>query len=248
MNTPATAERRVKRSYRKWFLTKVGRAISRYGMITAGDRIAVGASGGKDSTALLYILWLLKNYSSLSFDFCAIYLDLGWLVDPEPLAAFCRDYGIPFHVQPTQIGPIVFRYRREDNPCSLCSHLRRGALNDVAVRLGCNKVALGHHLDDLLETFLLGWLYNGRFATFLPVTELSRSGLAVIRPLIYLPEATVAGLARVEKLPALPNPCPAAGRTKRREMRHLVALLAERHPFVRERLLTALEGAGWFGQ
>lgn len=236
---------KVKRTYRKWFLTKVKRAVYRHGMIAPGDRIAVGASGGKDSSALLYILWLLKNHSSLAFDFCAVFLDLGWSVNPEPLAAFCRDHGIPFYVEPTQIGPIVFEYRREPNPCSLCAHLRRGALNEVARRLNCNKIALGHHLDDLLETFLLNWLYTGRFSTFLPVTYLSRTGLSVIRPLVYLPETTLAGLARVENLPVLPNPCPAAGKTKRHEVREVVAFLAERYPYIRERFLAALEGANW---
>lgn len=237
---------KIKRTYRKWFLTKVKRAVLRYGMIAPGDHIAVGASGGKDSSALLYILWLLKNYSPLAFDFSAIYLDLGWSADPEPLANFCRAHAIPFYVEPTEIGPIVFTYRREPNPCSLCAHLRRGALNEVARRLGCNKIALGHHLDDLLETFLLNWLYTGRFSTFLPVTHLSRTGLAVIRPLIYLPETTLAGLARLEQLPVLPNPCPAAGKTKRHEVRKVVRLLAKRYPYLRERFLTAVEGAGWF--
>ncbi|WXJ87604.1 tRNA-cytidine(32) 2-sulfurtransferase [Moorella humiferrea] len=235
----------VKRTYSKWFLTPVKRASKRYGMITPDDRIAVGASGGKDSSALLYILWLLKNYSFLHFDFRAVFLDMGWQVDTEPLAAFCREHDIPFHVEPAPIRAIVFEHRREEHPCALCSHLRRGALNEAARRLGCNKVALGHHLDDLLETFLMNWFYNGRFATFLPVTVLTRSGLKVIRPLIYLPEATVAGLARAEKLPVLPNPCPAAGKTKRHEVKAIVNLLVERYPYLRERFLTALEATGW---
>lgn len=236
---------KIKRSYRKWFLTKVKRAVYRYRMIAPGDRIAVGASGGKDSSALLYILWVLKHYSTLTFDFHAVFLDLGWPVDPEPLAVFCQEHGIPFHVEPTQIGPIVFTYRQEANPCALCAHLRRGALHKVAKRLGCNKVALGHHLDDLLETFLLNWLYTGRFSTFQPATYLTRSGLTVIRPLVYLPAATVAGLARAESLPVLTNPCPAAGKTKRHEVRAVVNFLAERYPYVRERFLAALEGADW---
>ncbi|MGB9662041.1 MAG: tRNA lysidine(34) synthetase [Moorellaceae bacterium] len=238
-------EHKVKHTYRKWFLTPVKRAILKYDMISPGDRIAVGTSGGKDSSALLYILWLLKNYSSLEFDFQAVFLDLGWKVDPEPVASFCRELDIPFHAESTAIGAIVFQYRRETNPCALCSHLRRGALNEAALRLGCNKVALGHHLDDALETFLLNWFYNGRFSTFLPVTYLTRRGIKVIRPLIYLPEATVAGLARVENLPTLPNPCPAAGQTKRHEVKAVVKFLAERYPYLRQRFLAALEDARW---
>ncbi|MBE3580293.1 MAG: tRNA 2-thiocytidine biosynthesis protein TtcA [Thermoanaerobacteraceae bacterium] len=241
-------EHKVKRSYGKWFLTPVKRAVYKYNMITAGDRIAVGASGGKDSSVLLYVLWLLRNFSSLDFHFEVVFVDLGWEVDFRPLAGFCRRLDIPFHVERTAIGPIVFQYRRESNPCALCSHLRRGALNEAARRLGCNKVALGHHLDDLLETFLLNWLYNGRFATFLPVTYLTRKGLTVIRPLIYLPEATVAGVAKVEHLPVLPNPCPAAGRTKRHEVKRTVSLLEEGHPHIRHRFLAALEAAGWLGE
>lgn len=248
MNPRWSIEHKVKHSYRKWFLTPVKRAIHKYNMIAPGDKIVVGASGGKDSSALLYILWLLKNFSSLDFDFQAVFLDLGWKVDPQPLASFCRKLNIPFHLEPTPIGAIVFDYRREPNPCALCSHLRRGALNEVARRLGCNKVALGHHLDDLLETFLLNWFYNGRFSTFLPVTYLTRSGITVIRPLIYLPEATVAGLARVEHLPTLPNPCPAAGQTKRHEVKAIVNFLVERYPYLRQRFLAALEAAQWLEQ
>lgn len=240
-NAQALLQRKIRRSYGKWFLTKVKRAIQRYEMLTAGDKVLVGASGGKDSSALLYILWLLKNFSPLEFEFEAVFLDLGWGLDPKPLADFCQEHGIPFHVEPTVIKAIVFDYRKEEHPCALCSHLRRGALHQVAQRLGCNKVALGHHLDDLLETFLLNWLYNGRFYTFSPSTYLSRSGLTVIRPLIYLREATVEALARKENLPVLVNPCPAAGQTRRQEVKELVKFLAMRYPYIRERFLTAWE-------
>ncbi|SMB99987.1 tRNA(Ile)-lysidine synthase TilS/MesJ [Thermanaeromonas toyohensis ToBE] len=241
--TQALTQYKIKRSYGKWFLSKVKRAIQRYEMIKPQDKILVGASGGKDSSALLYILWLLKNFSPLEFEFEAVFLDLGWGLDPAPLAGFCREHGIPFHVEPTVIKAIVFDYRREEHPCALCSHLRRGALNKVALRLGCNKVALGHHLDDLLETFLLNWLYNGRFSTFLPATYLTQSGLTVIRPLIYLREATVEALTRKENLPVLTNPCPAAGHTRRKEIKELVKFLATKYPYIRERFLTAWEAA-----
>lgn len=245
MKDRSKAAYQIKRTYGKWFLTKVKRTIYRYSMITAGDKIAVGVSGGKDSSALLYIMWLLKHYSPLSFDFHAVFLDLGWPVDPAPLASFCRERDIPFHVEQTAIGAIVFEHRREENPCALCAHLRRGALHGVARRLGCNKVALGHHLDDLLETFLLNWVYNGRLATFTPATHLARSGLVLIRPLIYLPEATLAGITRAENLPVMDNPCPASGKTKREEIRSLVGLMAKAYPDIREKFLTAIEKAGW---
>ncbi|MDN5347752.1 MAG: tRNA 2-thiocytidine biosynthesis protein TtcA [Clostridia bacterium] len=247
MGQQKNMEHGIKRTYSKWFLTPVKRASKKYNMIAPGDKIAVGASGGKDSSALLYILWLLKNFSFLNFDFHAVFIDMGWRVDLNPLAVFCREHHIPFHVEPTSIGTIVFDYRQEQHPCALCSHLRRGALNEVARRLGCNKVALGHHLDDLLETFLLNWLYNGRFSIFLPVTDLTRTGLKVIRPLIYLPEATVASLVKAESLPVITNPCPAAGKTRRHEVKTIVNLLAERYPYLRQRFLAALEAAGWLG-
>lgn len=237
---------RLQRTYKKWFLTKVKRAIIRYGMISPGDKIAVGVSGGKDSAALLYILWVLKHQWAIPFDLCAVFVDLGWPVDLAPLKDFCEKRGIPLHIEPTQIGPIVFEYRKEPNPCALCSHLRRGALNDAARRLGCNKVALGHHLDDLLQTFLLNWFFTGRFFTFLPATPLRRTGLTVIRPLIYLRESVVAGVTEAERLPVVPNYCPAAGKTKRQEVRGVVEYLESLYPYIRERFLEALEQAKWF--
>lgn len=233
------------KDYNRWFLTKVKKAVKRYAMIAPGDRIAVGASGGKDSTALLYILWLLKKHLPYPFDFCAVFLDLGWSQDPSPLVNFCREKGIPIYIEKTAIGSIVFEHHQKENPCALCAHLRRGALNNIAQLLGCCKVALGHHLDDLLETFLLNWLYTGRLATFMPVTNLKESGLTVIRPLIYLRSSTLAFLAQKENLPVLAAKCPASGQTKRQEMRSLVKALAATYPDIREKFLTAIERAGW---
>ena len=239
-------DRKFKASYGKWFMTPVRRAIKRYNMMSPGDRIAVGVSGGKDSLSLLFIMWILKKYFKWDFELLAVYVDMGWGVDPSPLENFCQELGVPFHREPTSIKEVVFEYRQEANPCALCSHLRRGALNGAAKSLGCNKVALGHHLDDLLETFLLNWFHNGKFSTFLPVTYLSRIDLTVIRPLIYLPEASLTQLARSEKFPLLPNPCPVAGKTQRHRIKEVVAYLEKHYPFIRQRYLTALEGASWF--
>lgn len=238
--------RKTHRNYGKWFLTPVKRAIRRYNMIQAGDHIAVGVSGGKDSTALLYILWLLRNSALPKFDFHAIFLDLGWQVDTAQLESFCEIHDIPFLVQPTRIGAIAFSPAAGSNPCALCAHLRRGALNHAAGSLGCNKVALGHNLDDLLETFLLSWLYNGKFSSFLPSTSLSRSGLEVIRPLLYLPASTLSRLVKVKNLPVVSNPCPASGTSKRQEVRNLISKLSLDYPYLRDRFRTAIEAANWF--
>lgn len=231
----------MKRAYRKWFLTPVGRAIKNYAMIIPGDHVTVAASGGQDSSALLYILWLIRENSALDFSLSAVFVDLGWQIDTAPLEDFCRARKIPFYVENTIIKDIVFTYRKEPHPCALCSHLRRGALNDVALRIGSKKVALGHHLDDALETFLLNWLYNGRLGSFLPITYLSRSDITVIRPLVYVPKKTLAALASLEKLPQLPNPCPAQGQSKRHQVRELVAGLEKIIPDIRQKFLSLLE-------
>ena len=184
----------MKKAYNKWFFTKVKRAIRDYNMIQAGDRIAVGVSGGKDSSTLLYILSLLRKHSHLKFDFQAVTLDLGQGADLSPLVDYCRQHDIPLHIEPTKIGHIVFNVRQETNPCSLCANLRRGALHQAARKLGCNKVALGHHLDDAIETLLMNIIFTGKLGTFSPWVYLDRMDLTLIRPMIYLPQETVVSL------------------------------------------------------
>lgn len=229
-----------KKTYNKWFLTKVKRAIKDHGLISPGDRIAVGMSGGKDSSTLLFILDLLRRYSSLDFEVVPITLDLGWEMDITPLKEYCSRLGYSLQVVPTQIAKIVFEVRQEKNPCSLCAVLRRGALHNAALKHGCNKVALGHHLDDAIETFLLNLIYTGKLGTFPPKLYLDRTGLTLIRPMAYLPQKTVESIARTEKLPIIPNPCPANGHTKRQEMKELVNMLAKTYPDIRNKFLSAL--------
>lgn len=231
----------MKKTYKKWFLSKVKKATKDYQMINSGDRIAVGVSGGKDSMALLFILTLLKKHSRQDFDFHAITLDLGQGADFSPLETFCQEAKIPLHVETTQIGEIVFDIRQEPNPCSLCAKLRRGALHRVALKLGCNKVALGHHLDDAIETFLLNIIYAGRQGTFAPSVFLDRTGLTLIRPMVYLPQETTTAIVERENLPIVPNPCPASGDTEREKMRTLVTGLAETYPDIREKFLSAFQ-------
>ncbi|NLL18456.1 MAG: tRNA 2-thiocytidine(32) synthetase TtcA [Clostridia bacterium] len=231
----------MKKAYNKWFFTKVKRAIRDYNMIQAGDRIAVGVSGGKDSSTLLYILSLLRKHSHLKFDFQAVTLDLGQGADLSPLVDYCRQHDIPLHIEPTKIGHIVFNVRQETNPCSLCANLRRGALHQAARKLGCNKVALGHHLDDAIETLLMNIIFTGKLGTFSPWVYLDRMDLTLIRPMIYLPQETVVSLARKEKLPIIHNPCPANGHTQRQKMQELVNQLAKDYPDIRQKILTSLQ-------
>lgn len=234
-------KRDYNRHYNKWFLATVKQTIIRYGMIAAGDKLAIGVSGGKDSSALLYILSLVQDHAPFSFSLQAVFVDLGWPMDISPMESLCRRLHIPLHVEPTSIARIVFDVRREKNPCSLCAKMRRGALHHAAQQLGCNKVALGHHLDDAMGTFFLNLLYSGRLETFKPITYLDRRDLTMIRPLICLPEKTLAALCRREELPLTANPCPVAGQTKRRDMGEIVDFLLCRYPRSYQRFITAME-------
>lgn len=229
----------MKRSDGKWFLTMVKQTIYRYRMIEAGDSVAVAVSGGKDSGALLYILEQFRRHAPFSFTLQAIFVDLGWPMEPAPLARYAGELGIPFTIEETAIAPIVFERRREKNPCALCSKMRHGALHQAARRLGANKVAVGHHLDDAIETFLLNLVYSGTLGTFKPLTHLDRSGLYLIRPLIQLPGQTLAALARREKIPVIENPCPVSEQTRRREMGGLLEELSARYPDLRQKFRSA---------
>lgn len=228
------------KDYRKWFLGRVKRAITDFCMIEDGDRVAVGMSGGKDSTSLLHALYLIRRTAPVRFGLEAVFVDMGWPMDVSLLAEFCRSRGVELSVVKTGIAEIVFEHRPDRSPCALCAHLRRGAFHGKALELGCNKVALGHHLDDVVETFFMSLFYTGQFRTFAPNTFLNRTGLYMIRPLIYLPAEEIRAWVEREGLPAIPNPCPVSGNTKREEARELVAELTERCPELKERFLTAL--------
>lgn len=230
----------------KWFLTRVKQTIYRFHMIKAGDSIAVALSGGKDSGALLYILDQFRRQAPFAFALQAIYVDLGWPIDLAPLQGYAEALRIPLSVEKTAIARIVFERRRERNPCALCAKMRRGALHQAASRLGATGVALGHHLDDAIETFLLNLIYAGNFNTFKPHTFLDRSGINLIRPLIQIPGRTLAALARRENIPVIENPCPASGKTKRQEMAALVDGLSSRYPDLRQKIRSAfLGGSLW---
>ncbi|MBO4933978.1 MAG: tRNA 2-thiocytidine(32) synthetase TtcA [Clostridia bacterium] len=208
-------------------LSYLRRAVEDYKLISDGDRIAVGVSGGKDSVLLLCALNAFKRFCGIDFSLVGITLDMGFdeKTDFAPLAEFLANEGIEYRVRETQIGQIVFNIRQEDSPCSLCARMRRGALHDAAKELGCNKVALGHNRDDLLETFVMNMLYEGRLGVFAPMTYLDRKDITVIRPLALMPERDVVGAANRLKLPILRQRCPADGETSRQETKEMLLAL-----------------------
>lgn len=230
-------------------LSLTRQAIDDYGLIQPGDKIAVGISGGKDSLTLLYALQGLQKFYPNQFDLCAITVDLGFGdFDLSPVKSLCEELSVEYTIVPTEIGKILFDTRKESNPCALCAKMRKGALNEAAIRLGCNKIAYAHHRDDLIETMLLSLIYEGRFYSFSPETYLDRTGLTVIRPMIYVNEADVIGFKNRYKLPVCKNPCPVDGKTKREYVKQLTKQLNLDAPGVKERFFHAItEGNidGW---
>ena len=230
-------------------LSLTRQAIDDYDLIQPGDKIAVGISGGKDSLTLLYALQGLQKFYPNQFDLCAITVDLGFGdFDLSPVKSLCEELSVEYTIVPTEIGKILFDTRKESNPCALCAKMRKGALNEAAIRLGCNKIAYAHHRDDLIETMLLSLIYEGRFYSFSPETYLDRTGLTVIRPMIYVNEADVIGFKNRYKLPVCKNPCPVDGKTKREYVKQLTKQLNLDAPGVKERFFHAItEGNidGW---
>ncbi len=224
-------------------------AIDFYHLIEDGDYIAVGISGGKDSLTLLYALRGLKNFYPKKFNLSAITVDLGYDdFDLSPVKELCERLSVPYTVIPTEIGKILFEMRKESNPCALCAKMRKGALNAAAKELGCNKIAYGHHKDDLIETMLLSLIYEGRFYSFSPYTYLDRTELAVIRPMIYVSETDIIGFKNKYSLPVCKSPCPIDGHTKREYVKCLTKKLNKENPGVKERFFHAItEGNinGW---
>jgi tRNA(Ile)-lysidine synthase TilS/MesJ len=232
----------VIKNYRKWFLANTKRAIYDFGMLDDGDRVAVAFSGGKDSVTLLYALDLLSRSLPVKYELAAaVFVKTGWPMELSVLEEFCRSIKVPFHVVETDIAQIVFEDRQDGSPCALCSHLRRGALHGRVLELGCNKVALGHHLDDVIETFFMSIIYTGQMRVFSPATFLDRTGLTMIRPLVYHPSEDIASFAEKEALPFISNPCPVNGVTQREVVKNLIADLVKRFPNFKARFLTSLQ-------
>lgn len=219
----------------------VRRCAEDYDMIKPGDRIGVGVSGGKDSLALLVLLAELKKYNHKPFELEAVTVDLGFGMDFSGIEKLCNDLGVPFNLVQTQIAPVIFEYRQEKNPCSMCAKMRRGAINQTLLERGLNKLALGHHYDDAVETFMMSLLYEGRISCFQPVTDLDRTGIVQIRPMLYLHEQTVDNFATKMQLPVIQNRCPVDKRTKREEIKKLVYELSGRYPDLKERVFGAMQ-------
>lgn len=220
-------------------LSSMRRAIEDFSMIDSGDSIAVGLSGGKDSVVLLKALSAFRRFSPNPFTLKAITVDMGiGNVNFAPLEKLCAEENVEYKIVRTDIGEIVFNVRKEKNPCSLCSKMRRGALNTAVLEMGCNKLALGHHADDVVETMLLSFMYEGRLSTFAPISYMNRTGVTLIRPLVYTEEKNIAALAR--NYPVTKSPCPADKATKREYMKNLVKSICKDIPFAKERMFSAI--------
>jgi tRNA(Ile)-lysidine synthase TilS/MesJ len=229
-------------------MSYVRRAVDDYQMIADGDRIAVGISGGKDSLTLLYALHGLKRFYPMHFEICAVTVDLGFHnLRLDKIKKLCQDLNLEYKIVETDIAQVIFEQRREENPCSLCAKMRKGALNQAIKDAGCNKVAYAHHKDDVVETMLMSLIFEGRFHTFSPVTYLDRMQLTVIRPLMYMNEADVIGFVHKYDVPVVKSPCPADGHTKREYVKTLLRQLNLENPGVKERMFTAIRNGGMKG-
>jgi tRNA(Ile)-lysidine synthetase-like protein len=216
-------------------------------MIESGDRIAVGVSGGKDSLILLKALCELKRFYPADFQIVALTLDMRFGKkdgDFSEIKKMCDEYGIEYIVKPTDLYEIIFEVRKEPNPCSLCARMRRGILHDAAKEAGCNKIALGHHLDDAAETFMMNLLIESRIGCFAPVTYLSRRDITMIRPLIYVREREIEAATERLQLPVVESGCPANEMTKREDVKRLIQSLTAQYGDVPERIIGAMQRGG----
>ena len=219
-------------------------AMEKYRMVEAGDRIAVGVSGGKDSVTLLAALAEMRRFYPVPYELEAVTLDMGFGgTDYRELRELCHRLQVRYTIKETGIGRLIFEERKEENPCSLCARMRRGALHDLAKSLGCNKIALGHHLDDAVETFYMNLLDGGRIGCFQPVTYLSRKDLTMIRPMVLAFERDVIRACRKRNLPIVKSACPADGVTERQKIKELIRTLEKDYDRLRIKTLGAMQRA-----
>ena len=229
-------------------LSLVRRCVEDYQMIAAGETVAVGVSGGKDSVLTLAALARLRAFYPKPFQLEAVTVDGGVPgMDFTPIAQLCRELEVPYQIVPAPIYQVVFQQRREKNPCSLCAKFRRGALSTALTERGLCKVALGHHFDDAVETMLMSLFIEGRISCFQPVTYLDRTGVTQIRPLLYVEEREVRGAVRRLGLPVVENPCPANGFTKREEVKAGLLALERQHPGIKKRIFGAIQRYPLYG-
>lgn len=228
----------------RWILSHTRAAVDDYKMIQDGDKIAVGVSGGKDSLMLLKALCELKRFYPAEFTVVAITLDMRFDNqdgDFSAIKAMCDEYGVEYVVKRTDLYEIIFNIRKESNPCSLCARMRRGILHETAKEYGCNKIALGHHLDDAAETFMMNLLIEGRIGCFAPVTYLSRRDITMIRPLVYVREKEVQRVSLKLNLPITESKCPADEKTKREDMKNLLSKLSIEYGDIHEKIVGAMQ-------
>ena len=237
-------------------MSRARSAVEKYNMIEDGDRIAVGVSGGKDSLALLCALAEMRRFLPQKYEVVALTLDMGFHTceavkaeenHHEGIRALCQRLNVEYHVKQTELAHIIFDVRKEPNPCSLCARMRRGCLHDAAQELGCNKIALGHHSDDAVETFMLNLFFEGRVGTFSPVTLLSRKELVMIRPLILCEESMIKTFAKKVDLPVEESPCPEDGHTERENMKQYLRDFDYKHRGLYRRIRGAVERRGLDG-
>lgn len=232
----------------KTVLGCIRRADADFDLIAPGDRVAVGVSGGKGSLLLLEALARYRRFPGKDFSLHAITVEMGLEpFDPAPIRALCDALEVPYTVLDTDIAKIIFDLRREENPCALCARMRRGALLDAAQAAGCNRVALGHHREDAVETLFMSLIYEGRLHTFHPNTFLPDRGLAVIRPMVYVPEKHIVHVAKALSLPVVHNPCPQDGHSRRQEIKEMLKTLSKDHPRLKEYTLSALKNSDQYG-
>ncbi len=226
-------------------MSRLRKAVDDYDMIETGERVAVALSGGKDSALMLKAMAGLSKFHPKNFTVCAVYVDLGLgNTDIEGIKRLCADAGTELNIKYTEIGKIIFDYRREQNPCALCAKMRRGVIHDGAIELGARKIALGHHMDDAVETFMMNLMHESRIGCFQPVTYLSRKDVTVIRPMIYMNEREIKGAVKRLNIPVMKNPCPIDGATKREDTKKLLKELSRDHPHIRQSIFGAMQRAG----
>ena len=232
-------------------MSRMRAAMEKYNMIEEGDVVAVGVSGGKDSLALLYALCEMRRFYPVKYEVKAITADMSFFgekTDFSEITALCERLGAEHIIRETELYHIIFETRKEKNPCSLCARMRRGILHDMTKETGCTKLALGHHMDDAAETFMMNLLSGGRIESFRPVTYLSRKDLTMIRPMILATEKEVLSAARKMDLPTVESPCPMDKTSNRNEMKELLAELEKKYPSLKEKIIGGLEKgniSGW---
>lgn len=222
------------------------KALQMYGMIQPGDKIAVAVSGGKDSVAMLLGLSGLRRYFGVDFSLAAITVDPrfdGCDTDYSEIESLCTESNIPYIIKRSDLGHVIFEERAEKNPCSLCARMRRGALHDICVENGFNKLALGHHMDDAVETFFLNLFHEGRIGAFSPVTYLSRKNITAIRPMILCTEQDIINAAARNSLPTVKSLCPMDGSSERQRIKEYISSMDKQYPGFLQRTFTAMQGS-----